>query len=143
MRRPKDIGTLTKASGWLADALTTSIFVAAAHTATHRRIRDLELRLAIALEVYGETIRGGDAARVQVLLDELETDADADRRSPAPYQYEDPVYQRDGMRYVRRRTKTLRSRLDRMDAAGTPRRETRHLREEVEMMEKHFGENAD
>jgi hypothetical protein len=46
------------------------------------------------------------------------------------------------MRYVRRRTKALRSRLDRLDAAGAPRRETRHLREEVEMMEKHFGENA-
>jgi hypothetical protein len=140
MPRCKDLGPLAKSCHWLADTLMLA--VSSAGGASTRTFLDLERRLALAVEAYGEMVRGGDLARVEVLLRELETPDWSSRRSSGGYEYYDAMYMRENSRYCRRRLVALRKRLERITAAGASARETRDLRREVEAFERVFEDEA-
>ena len=134
MRRVRDVGHLTKVSHWIASDLGWLIEVAARAGRTSVLL-DTEARLALGLEAYGEILRGGDAARVEAALRELEAGPFALSRSRTPYEYRDPLERLETRRRMRRRARRLRKQVDRMTAAGVGGRALGDAKQELAVLE--------
>lgn len=90
MRSVGDIGPPAKVSHRIASDLGWRIAVSARAGRTSVLL-DAEARVASGLEAYGEILRGGDEARIDAAVRELETGHFALSRSRGPFEYTDPI----------------------------------------------------
>lgn len=100
------------------------------------KVIDAELCLALALEAYGEVVKGGDLARAQRCVDELEIPVWSDRRRHGSSEYEDPVKQRGERRALRRDLGRKKKRLEELKRKGETGREVRDLERELRAWER-------
>jgi hypothetical protein len=135
MRRVRDIGRLAKLSHWIASDLGWLVALAARGGSTSSLL-DSEARLALGLEAYGEILRGGDSARVDAALRELETDFGAPSRRRTPFEYSDPLEVLETRRRMGRRARRLRRKVDRMKAEGVGGRVLRDVEQELAVYER-------
>lgn len=103
------------------------------------RVMDAERRLAMALEAYGEIVRGGDEQRAEVLIRELEVPYYESRRPKKRRAYEDPVRQREDQRGLRRELQAKRKQVERLRKQGGGRRALRELEREIQVLEELTG----
>jgi hypothetical protein len=141
-RREYEATLVAKASEWLAQELDTTIHflteVAQLREPPRDKIKGPTLskhienqhRLALALEVYGEAVRGGDRARIEVALRELEMPAWKERRSE--HWYHDPIELLDYRRRTRRLVARKRKELEALRAQGARPSEIRKLERTIE-----------
>ena len=150
MSRRADVGALAKTSYWLAQTFSHVMRMQAqlaaiepewrekAEARNASRLADAEDRLALALEAFGDVIRGGDDARAERIVAELETPYSSTRHSNAQREYEDLIRRREDGRSLRRRLDRLQKRLARMTAMGAPASERRSVRAEIGVLEELF-----
>jgi hypothetical protein len=134
MRKARDIGRLAKVSHWIASDLGWLIAVSARAGRTSVLL-DSEARLALGLEAYGEIMRGGDAARIDAALRELETGHFALSRSRTPFEYRDPLEKLETRRRMKRRARALRKKVERMTVEGVGGRALRDVEQELAVYE--------
>jgi len=134
MRGVRDIGRLAKVSHWIACDLGWLIAVSARAGRTSVLL-DSEARLAVGLEAYGEILRGGDSARVDAALRELETDFGAPSRRRTPFEYSDPLEVLETRRRMGRRARHVRKQVDRMTGEGVGGRALRDAQQELAVLE--------
>lgn len=134
MRRVRDIGRLAKVSHWIAHDLSWVVALSARAGSTSRLL-DTEARLALGLEAYGEILRGGNEARIEAVLRELEAGQFALSRPKTPYEYSDPLERLETRRRMKRRARALRRRVDRMTAEGVGGRALRDAKQELAVYE--------
>jgi len=135
MRRVRDIGPLAKVSHWIASDLGWLIAVAARGGRTSLLL-DTEARLALGLEAYGEILRGGDPARIDAALRELETGHFALSRSRTPFEYRDPLERLETRRRMKRRARALHKKVERTTTEGVGGRALRDAKQELAAYER-------
>jgi hypothetical protein len=148
MPKSAEVSLLAKVSHWLSDAVSHVVAMQAGLAAiedpvlreeswhrSFRRILDAERRLALALEAYGEVVRGGNIGRAELVVAELEVNYGESRRPHRPHDYLDPVRAREHDRTMRRRLVRMRSQVERMKSEKQARRGIRHLEQEIEVLE--------
>jgi hypothetical protein len=124
-----------KVSHWIASGRGWLIAVAArAGRATF--LLGSEARAALGLEAYGEILRGGDSARVDTALRELETDFGAPSRRRTPFEYSDPLEVLETRRRMGRTARRLRKQVDRMTAEGVGGHALRDAQQELAVYER-------
>jgi hypothetical protein len=141
-RREYEATLVAKASEWLARELDTTIYFLIdvgelpgpardkyKGATLHRHIEH-NLRLALALEVYGEAVRGGDQRRIEAGLRELELPSWKERRSG--HWYHDPIERLDYRRRTQRLVAKIRKELEALRAKGGKPSEIRKLEREIE-----------
>ena len=147
MSKPTEVGQLAQTSYWLAQTLAHVVQLHAGlaamdpvsrslgENANSARLADAENRLALAIEGFGEVIRGGDSARAERIVAELEIPNGVGRRRGARHGYRDLIRWRKDGRALRRRLERLRGQLERMTAEGAPAQARRPLRAEIRVLE--------
>src|SRR5688572_11420248 len=128
MRRKSEISPLAKSSYWVSCTLCQLLqhvaFVAVVdspeqgkvYKANFRTLMDYQLRLALALEAYGEALRSGSEARIEAIVRELEIFYGELRHANRRFPYEDGLVTRERDRGFRRRLVRQRKLLERMRA---------------------------
>ena len=149
-RKPKneeEVGPLIKATYWLSRALTQSMLMQAdlstvdgarreqVRSRYYPRFNDAERRLALALEAYGELVRGGDQGRIDAVIAELEVSYGQSRRRGRGGGYRDPIEEREEHRSFRRKLAKLKKKAARLREAGGSTRELRELEQEIKVLE--------
>ncbi len=143
----EDVGPLVKASYWLAAELRhvmrfeaeLAVLEWVAHRTTRREcskhLVDADRRLALALEAYGEALRGGAGERVEAIVDELEISRSESRRPNVRQAYEDPIDGREERRRTMRDVAKKKKRLEELLHEGGETHETRQLQRQIEAWE--------
>lgn len=152
-KRRYEATLLARSSYWLSEALIYGVRLQAELAvidASRRnevrsrnidKVIDAELRLALALEAYGEILKGGDLRSAEECVDELEIPVWVDRKPNVRQEYVDPVEQRDIRRSMARDLNWKQKRLAKLVAAGATGPEVRELAREIKAKER-FGEES-
>lgn len=136
-RREYEATEVAKASHWLSEELgmTLRFFTELALVKEPPREklkgenlrRDIafQMRLELALEVYAETVRGGDPERIRAILEELEVPYWKDRKTG--HWYGDPIESLQYGRRTRRLIEKKQKELEALKASGAKISEIRKL----------------
>ena len=121
---------MANVSHWIASDLGWLISVSARAGRTSDLL-DMEARVALGLGAFGEILRGGDAARVDDALRELETGHFALSRPKRPHEYSDPLERLETRRRMRRKARRLRKQVDLNKAECVGGRALRDVEQEL------------